>query len=33
MTYVMAVDGTQSIFMVGGDDAEDARLKLPLCAQ
>lgn len=33
MTYVMAVEGTQSIFMVWGDDAEDARLKLPLCAQ
>lgn len=32
-TYVMAVEGTQSIFMVWGDDAEDARLKLPLCAQ
>lgn len=33
MTYVMAVEGTQSIFMVWGDDAESARLKLPLCAQ
>ena len=32
-TYVMAVEGTQSIFMVWGDDAESARLKLPLCAQ
>ncbi|MDK8658877.1 serine/threonine protein kinase [Corynebacterium sp. MSK204] len=32
-TYVMAVEGTQSIFMVWGDDAEAARLKLPLCAQ
>lgn len=33
LTYVMAVEGTQSIFMVWGDDAEAARLKLPLCAQ
>ena len=31
-TYVMAVGGTQSAFLVWGDNAEDERLNLPLCA-
>ena len=31
-TYVMAVEGTQSAFLVWGDNAEDERLNLPLCA-
>ncbi|MEJ4119289.1 serine/threonine protein kinase [Corynebacterium marquesiae] len=31
-TYVMAVEGTQSAFLVWGDKAEEERLNLPLCA-
>ncbi|MEK0127402.1 serine/threonine protein kinase [Corynebacterium marquesiae] len=31
-TYVMAVEGTQSAFLVWGDKAEESRLNLPLCA-
>ena len=31
-TYVMAVEGTQSAFLVWGDKAEEGRLNLPLCA-
>ena len=31
-TYVMAVEGTQSAFLVWGDNAEEERLNLPLCA-
>ena len=31
-TYVMAVEGTQSAFLVWGDKAENERLNLPLCA-
>ena len=31
-TYVMAVEGTQSAFLVWGDTAEEGRLNLPLCA-
>lgn len=31
-TYVMAVEGTQSAFLVWGDQAEEERLNLPLCA-
>lgn len=31
-TYVMAVEGTQSAFLVWGDEAEEERLNLPLCA-
>lgn len=31
-TYVMAVEGTQSAFLVWGEKAEEERLNLPLCA-
>ncbi|NTS21825.1 hypothetical protein HT105_24115 [Bacteroides fragilis] len=31
-TYYMAVPGTQSAFIIWGADAENARLKMQLCA-